>query len=80
MEIIFSAHAKQRIIERKIEYSLIERAFESYDRIENLADDVIRIIYKISSTKVLMIYYRMSENVIVVITLIISSKVNKYLP
>ena len=75
--LLFSGHARMRMNERKVKESQIIETVENPDNL--IVEDGQQIAVKQYSKKVLIVAYTKSDNITFVITVILSSKLAKYL-
>lgn len=84
MHIRFLDHALQRMAERNISRSLVEKAIEQPDKVERSAKDTRRLLFKkkyaryAAGERLLIIVVERKNNTLVVITIIDTSKIQKY--
>ena len=78
MKIRYTLHALERMRQRGIEKSLIEKCLRNPDKEEGLGDDIYNCVRRINR-KVLIVIYKRVDDATVIITAYISSKIHKYL-
>jgi hypothetical protein len=77
MIIIYSRHAIERMKQRNISREVIEISVANPEKIEDRGNESILI--KKLETKVLVVVFRKTDDVIFIITAYITSKIGKYL-
>lgn len=77
MTIIFTLHALERIKHRRISRNEVITCITNPDKIER-TEEIIRAIRKINH-QVLVAYYRLEDENIIIITAYKSSRLNRYL-
>ena len=85
MKIIFSSHALARMRERFISKNTVMQALTSPDILEGSSEDATKFLIKklyshkkFSKQHLLLIIYKMRRSDIKIITVIDTSKINKY--
>ena len=82
MNIHYTLHALERMRQRGIERSLVEKCLKNPDKEEGLGDDVYKCVKRINRKVIIVIYkviYKRAGDAAVIITAYISSKIHKYL-
>lgn len=85
MNIRFLNHALLRMAERNISRALIEQVIEQPDKIERSVKDTRRLLFKKKyihdsvGERLLIVVAEESGNIVVVVTIIDTSKIQKYL-
>ncbi|MBI3420902.1 MAG: DUF4258 domain-containing protein [Candidatus Sungbacteria bacterium] len=85
MNIQFLNHALLRMAERNISRLLVEQAVERLDKVERSVKDIRRLLFKKKYThdsageRLLIVVAEKSGNTVVVVTIIDTSRIQRYL-